>query len=89
MDMENRIAVEKVCLVAKIMHDDKNKENLCREVLEMQLAMGWPGICKEVKEICSAVGLEDVTKKYISREKVKEYIQYFDMKCTKTQMEPL
>ena len=34
----------------------------------------------EVKKICSAVGLEDVTKKYLSREKVKEYIEYFDMK---------
>ena len=35
------------------------------------------------------MGLEDVTQKYLSREKVKEYIQYFDMKCAKTQMEPL
>jgi hypothetical protein len=71
------------------MHTDKNKVNLCRQVLEMQLTMGWPGICGEVKEICSAVGLEDVTKKYLSRDKVKEYIQYFDMKCTKEEMEPL
>ena len=43
----------------------------------------------EVKKICSAVGLEDVTKKYLSREKVKEYIEYFDMKCAKIEMEPL
>ena len=48
MKMENRIAVEKVCLVARIMHTNKEKENLCREVLQVQLAMGWPGIVKEV-----------------------------------------
>jgi hypothetical protein len=89
MDMENRVAVEKVCLVARILHTSKHTENLCREVLEMQLAMGWPGICVEVQEICRAVGLEDVTKKYLSREEVKEYIEYFDMKCAKIQMEPL
>ena len=33
MDMENRIAVEKVCLVARIMNSSKNKENLYRKVL--------------------------------------------------------
>ena len=89
MDMENHIAVEKVCLVAKIMHTSKEKENLCRKVLKMQLAKGWQGICREVKEICRAVGLEDVTKKYLSREKVKAYMEYFDMKCAKKQIEPL
>ena len=35
------------------------------------------------------MGLEDVTKKYIHREKVKEYVQYYDMKCAKEKMEPL
>jgi hypothetical protein len=89
MDMENRIAVEKVCLVARIMHTNKEKKNLCREVLQVQLAMGWPGIMKEVKEICRAVGLEDVTIKYLHREKVKEYMQYFDMKCAKEKMKSL
>ena len=44
----------------------------CGEVLEMQLSIGWPCIFREVKEICSAVGLEDVTKKDLRREKVKK-----------------
>ena len=79
MDCEIRIAVEKVCLMARILHSDKEKENLCRE----ELAMGWPGIMKEVKEICWAVDLDDVTNKWIHREKVKEYVQYYDMKCAK------
>ena len=89
MNMENRIAVEKVCLVARIMHTNKEKENLCRQVLQVQLAMGWPGIMKEVKEICRAVGLKDVTTKYLYREEVKEYIQYFDMKGAKEKMKSL
>ena len=59
------------------MHSSKHKENLCRKVLKMQLAMG---ICREIKEICSAVDLKEVTKKYLSREEVKEYIEYIDMK---------
>ena len=58
-------------------------------IRQVQLAMGWPGIVSEVKEICRAVGLEDVTTKYIHREKVKEYVQYHDMKCAKEMMEPL
>ena len=89
MDCENRIAIEKVCLVGRILHSGKDKENLCREVLEVQLAMGWPGIIQEVKVICQAVGLKDVTTKYIPREKVKEYMMYYDMKCAKEKMEPL
>ena len=83
--------MEKICLVARILHLGNEKENLCREVLQVQLAMGWPGIIKEVKEICRAVGLEDVTTKYIHRDKVKEYVQlqYYGMKCAKEKMEPL
>ena len=42
-------------LVARILHSDKEKENLCREVLQVQLAMCWSGIVKEVKEICRAL----------------------------------
>ena len=89
MDCQNRIAVEKVCLVARILHTDKDKQNLCREVLQVQMAMGWPGLVKEVKEICSTVGLSDVTQKYLYRKVVVEYVQYNDMKCAKEKMEAL
>ena len=43
----------------------------------------------EVREICQAIGLEDVTYKYIHREKVIEYMQYYDMKYAKEKMQPL
>ena len=35
------------------------------------------------------VGLNDVTKRYLHREEVKEYIAYYDMKQAKSDMEPL
>ena len=89
MDCQHRVWVEKVCLVGRIFHTGKEKENLCREVLEVQLAMGWPGLTKEVQEICKTVGLRDVTQKYLNREEVIEYIQYYDMKCAKDKMAPL
>ena len=37
----------------KILHIDKDKEILCGEVLQVQMSMGWPGLIREVKEICS------------------------------------
>ena len=89
MDCQHRVWVEKVCLVGRILHTDKEKENICREVLQVQLAMGWPGLTREVQEICKTVGLSNVTEKYLYREEVIKYIQYYDMKCAKEKMEPL
>ena len=89
MDAEQRIWVEKVSLVAKILHSSQEEENLCREVLEVQLAMGWPGLIKEVQNICKTVGLEDVTKHYHRRDKILEYVQFYDMKIAKEKMLPL
>ena len=89
LDMEHRVWTEKVCLVARLLHTREDQENLCREVLEVQLAMGWPGLIKEVKEICCTVGLPDVTMQYICREEVLENIRYYDMKMAKTKMAPL
>ena len=51
--------------------------------------MGWPGLTREVQEICKTVGLRNVTKKYLTREEVIEYIQFYDMKCAKEKMQPL
>ena len=45
-------------MVARVLHTEK--ENLCREVLQVHMAMGWPGLYREVQEICKTVGLGDV-----------------------------
>ena len=89
LDCEHRIWVEKVSLVVKILHSSRGEENLCREVLEVQVAMGWPGLTREVKEICRKVGLSDPTKKYLCRKDIIEYIQYHDMKVAKEEMASL
>ena len=88
LDVQHRIWVEKVSLVARIWHSSREEENLCREVLEVQLTMGWPGIIKEVQNICKTVGLEDVMKQYLGREKILEYVQFYDMKIAKEKMQP-
>ena len=49
----------------------------------------WPGLIKEVQEICLTVGLKNVTKRYVHGEEVKEYIVYYDMKQAKSDMNPL
>ena len=69
------------------LHHSLSQEMLSNAmVMDMKNCMSWPGKCGEVKDICSALGLEDVTNQYLNRDKVKEY---FDMKCTKEEMEPL
>ena len=75
--------------MGRILYSGKEKENLCREVLEVQLAMGWLGLTKEVQEICKTVALRNVTEKYLTREEVIEYIKFYDMKCAKDKMRPL
>ena len=49
--------------------------------------MNWEGITREAREACSRIGLPDVTKKYISREDIKEAIMYDNMSVVKGEMQ--
>ena len=49
--------------------------------------MNWEGITGEAREACSRIGLPDVTKKYISREDIKEAIMYDNMSVVKGEMQ--
>ena len=75
--------------MGRILHCNRGEENLCREVLEVQITMGWPGLIKEVQNICKTVGLQDITKCYISRKEILEYIKFYDLKLAKERMLPL
>ena len=44
------------------------------------------GLTKEVKEICRKVGLPDVTKEYLYRKTIYEFIQFYYMKVMKEKM---
>ena len=87
LDMGHRVWVEKVCMVGRLLHTRAEQEHVARELLQEQLLQGWPGLCKEVQEICTTVGLPDITEQYIQRKEVKEYIEYYDMKVAKEEMQ--
>ena len=70
-------------LVARILHSSPEEENLCREVLQVQQAMGWPGLIHEVKEFCQKIGLPDNTREYSCRKDIHQSVQYYDMKMVK------
>ena len=48
---------------------------LAREVLEEQLAMGFPGLGQEVSSICRNIGLPDACRLDVTKEEVKEAIR--------------
>ena len=49
--------------------------------------MNWEGITREAREACFRIGLPDVTKKYISREDIKEAIMFPNMAEVKKEMQ--
>ena len=69
-----RVWEQKILLAQAIRQQEEG--GLAREVLEEQITMGWPGLIKEVQNICKTVGLQDITKCYISRKEIIEYIKF-------------
>ena len=70
--MRHRVWQEKILLAIW----QQEEGSLAREVLEEQVRMGWPGLAREVQEICQKTGLPDASNKNISLDKtaVKEAI---------------
>ena len=59
LDSKHRIYIEKVCVIAKILHHKQEKENnYTREVLQEQMEQGWEGLSTELAEICQLAGLQ-------------------------------
>ena len=58
--MDHKVALEKVCLVSATLHS-RQEHNYARELLAEELVQGWPGITREVRSICSDMGLPDAT----------------------------
>ena len=61
---------------------------MAQEVLQEQARMGWPGLGKEVQEICKEIGLLDATSQTvdIDKEAVKEAIQLHHLQHLKKEM---
>ena len=87
LGMEERIWLEKISLVAVIMHQTE-PQNHSRQILEEQVLMGWEGLAKEAKELCGKLGLPDVTKRVIHREEIKSAVACYNLKTIKEEMAP-
>ena len=59
---------------------------MASEMYEEQVKMGWPGLAKEVKDICKEVGIEDVNKTEVTKEELKEAIFYHNYKEVKNEL---
>ena len=68
--MKWRVMEAKILLVLAIRRQEEG--GLALEVLEEQMAMGFPGLGQEVRQICLEVGLPDATKIDIEVEEVKK-----------------
>ena len=86
LDMEHKVAMEKVCLVTTILFVREEQENYAREMLKEELMQGWKGLGAEVKEICKLYGLPDATEKYIYREEIKKAVLYHNLKIVKEEL---
>ena len=72
LGMKWRVWQEKVLLLIRIRnHDD---ETLCKQIYEEGKAKGWPGLGKEVSEICKAINIPDVNNEGVPKAAVKEMI---------------
>ena len=48
--------------------------------------MGWPGLAREVTDVCKVVGLEDISRKSVTKEEVDEAIFFVNQKELKEDM---
>ena len=59
---------------------------LAREVLEEQLAMGFPGLGQEVTQICEELGIPDTSRQEVSKEELKDAIKMIHLAYLKAEM---
>ena len=86
LSMKARIWEEKLTLILAIQEAEGSMANI---FLEEQVDWGWPGLAKEVTEICDKVGLPDIVKNNVTKKEIKEAVFYYDYKMMKEEMKPL
>ena len=89
--MKSRIEREKVMLVYHISHLEEH--DLAKEMLEEQVSNNWPGLAREVSDICESLRIENprMTEKGRQEYKkiVKEATRWADEANMKREMEKL
>ena len=86
LGMKWRVWEAKVLLVVAIW--EQEEDCLAREVLEEQVRMDWPGLAREVQDICKEIGVPDVTdtRNRVDKDTIKEAITINHLKCVKEDM---
>ena len=84
MGMKWRVWQEKVLLVVAIM--GQGEDTLARQELEEQVAQGYPGLAREVTDICLDIGLPDVLEGGVSKGEVKAAIKSHHLMVLKEEM---
>ena len=81
MGMKWRIWQEKLLLLTRIKSHDT--DTLCRQVYEEGRANGWPGLGREVTQICEELGIPDINDVSLTKLELKRAIfghHYKDLK---------
>ena len=84
LKMKQRIWLMKLQLAKKIMTQEKSLANM---IYKQQLEKNWPGLSEEVREICKAVGLEDINQKDVDKEAMEEAIFFHNYKEMKQELQ--
>ena len=82
--MKKRIQKQKLMLAKKI---SKEKESLAGAIYAEQVEMGWPGLAKEVENICKEVGLRNLNEGEVTKREIEEAIFYSNYKEMKGELE--
>ena len=82
--MKWRVWQEKILLAQAIRNQEEG--GLASEILEEQLAMAWPGLGKEVSEICAHLKLPDASRMEIDKETIQKAVRYDHLKAVKSEL---
>ena len=80
LGMKWRVWLEKISLMIRVKNHEKG--TLCRDIYEECKRNGWPGLGREVSDICQELGIPDVNEVVVSKQEIKEAIykhHYSDM----------
>ena len=84
LKMKQRIWLMKLQLAKKILRQEKS---LANTIYKEQVERNWPGLSEEVREICEAVGLEEINQKEIKKEAMEEAIFFHNYREIKQDLQ--
>ena len=82
--MKWRVWEEKILLAQAIRNQEEG--GLASEILEEQLAMVWPGLGKEVSEICAHLKLPDASRLEVQKDTIQKAVWFDNLKSVKNEL---